>query len=348
MNNYLAETTGETNISASALHTQAVLLHHLTVQKNDPELGERARDLYTEAIERYENTATKTSQLLGHLCRFDAAQLNWWFDGNAENFYRLVNDIKTTNEDDATFRAELLAISAERFMEEGQIRDDFFTAAFNLLEKSANSLVPHPMLEPLHIRYAVALTRQWRLDAAEPHWNKVQELATNTAVIAGTDHQLARLCNGAGYARLNLAISARYFGDLNQARFRCRDLIGNIQDVLAYPNDSTEAEKLRLTQQLAEAMERLADCTLFTPTHFGEHQIPNSRFFVTEAESWYSQAREITSDLQMKFILQCKLALLRLNLDNLSAEEYKKIYDEIQNDYSQLALNTPIHDRTIE
>jgi hypothetical protein len=233
-------------------------------------------------------------------------------------------------------------------MDEGQIRDDFFADAFNILKESSDNDIPHPMLLKLHCRYAVALTRQWRLAAAEPHWNKVQELATNAAVLAGTNIQLARLCNEAGYARLSLAISARYCGDLNQARFRCRDLIGNLQDVLAYPDVLPEEEKLRLTQLLAETMERIADCTLFTPTHFGEHAVSNSRFFVTEAESWYDQAREIISDPQIKFILLCKSALLQLNLGNLPADEYKKIYDKIQNDYAQLSGVTPIHDRTTE
>ncbi|MDR0337376.1 MAG: serine/threonine protein kinase [Planctomycetaceae bacterium] len=356
VNNYLTETNSEINSdtnsdstpSASILHTQAILLHHLTIQKNNPDIGLQARKLYDKAIECYDNNATKTSRLLGNLCRFDAAQLNWWFDENAEFFYRLINTIKTTQEDDTAFRAELLAISAERFMDAGQIRDDFFTEAFNLIENATNSPIPHPMLERLHTRYAIALSRQWRLAAAEPHWNKVQELAIDTAVLSGVNPQLARLSEGAGQARLNLAISARYFGDLNQARFRCRDLIGNIQDVLAYHDVLPEQEKQRLTQQLTETMECLADCTLFTPTHFGKHPIPNSRFFVTESESWYSQAHEITSDPQTKFILRCKLALLRLNIGNLSPEEYQKIHDEIQNDYSQLVSVAQIDDRTTE
>ncbi|MDR2757293.1 MAG: serine/threonine protein kinase [Planctomycetaceae bacterium] len=348
VNNYLSETTAETNIPASVLHSQAVLLHQLTVQNNNPDYGQQARELYAKAIERYENNTTETSRLLSNLCRFDAAQLNWWFDNNADNFYRQVNEIKTTNEDDVSFRAELLAISAERFMEEGQNRDDFFNNAFNLVKKSFSNNIPHPMLEKLHYRFATALTRQWRLTAAEPHWNKVQEMATQTAITAGFDPPIARLCDEAGDARLNLAISARYFGDLNLARFRCRDLIGNIQDVLTCLDASAEEEKLRLNRKLTEAMERLADCTLFIPTHFGGHPIPNSRFFVTEAESWYTQARETTSDPQIKFVLLCKLALLRLNLGNLSAEEHKKIWYEIQNNYTQLDADHPFHLRATE
>ncbi|MDR0703713.1 MAG: serine/threonine protein kinase, partial [Planctomycetaceae bacterium] len=357
VNNYLSETTAETNIPASVLHTQAVLLHQLTIQNNNPDYGQQARELYAQAIESYDKNTTETSEtsetserskksetsrLLGNLCRFDAAHLNWWFNNNVDNFYQQVNEIKTTENDDVVFRAELLAASAERFMEEGQNRDDFFSSAFDLIEKSICNNVPHPMLEKLHYRFATALMRQWRLTAAEPHWNKVQELATQTAIVAGADPQIARLCEGAAESRLNLAISARYFGDLNSARFRCRDLIGNIQDVLTYLDTSAEEEKLRLTQKLAEAMERLADCTLFTPTHFGKHPVPNSQFFVTEAESWYTQAREITSDPQMKFILQCKLALLRLNLGNLSIEEHQKIRYEIQNNYTQLSADNSV------
>ncbi|MDR2441626.1 MAG: serine/threonine protein kinase [Planctomycetaceae bacterium] len=368
VNNYLSETTAETNIPASVLHTQAVLLHQLAIQNNNPEYGQQARERYAQAIEGYnKNTAerpktsekseksktseksekSKTSEkseisrLLGNLCRFDAAHLNWWFDNNADNFYQQVNKIKTTNEDDTVFRAELPAASAERFMEEGQNRDDFFNNAFELIEKISCNNISHPMLEKLHYRFATALMRQWRLTAAEPHWNKVQELAAQTAINTGTDPQIARLCEETTEARLNLAISARYFGDLNSARFRYRDLIGNIQDVLTYLDTPAEEEKLRLTQKLAEAMEQLADCTLFTPTHFGNHPIPNSQFFVTEAESWYTQAREITSDPQMKFVLQCKLALLRLNLGNLSIEEHQKIRYEIQNNYTQLSADNP-------
>ncbi|MDR2115128.1 MAG: serine/threonine protein kinase [Planctomycetaceae bacterium] len=348
VNNYLSETTAETDIPASVLHTQAVLLHQLTIQNNNPEHGQHARELYAKAIESYDKSTTRTSRLLGNLCRFDVALLNWWFDNNADNFYREVNEIKTTGEDDVVFRAELLATSAERFMEEGQNRDDFFNNAFDLIEKSTDDNVRHPMLERLHYRFAAALTRQWRLTAAEPHWNKVRELATQTAITAGTDPQIARLCDGAGEARLNLALSARYFGDLNSARLRCRDLIGNIQDVLTYLDASAKEEKLRLTQKLAEAMELLADCTLFTPTHFGDHPIPNSPFFITESELWYTQAREITSDPQMKFILQCKLALLRLNLGNLLQEERKKIWHEIQNNYTPFSANNSVYHRATE
>jgi serine/threonine protein kinase len=372
VNNYLAE-TNTINPPASVLHTQAVLLHQLTIQNNNPELGQHARELYLKAIEHYENEKTTVSHLLGNLCRFDAAQLNWWFDGNAENFYKQINNIKITNEDDTVFRAELLAVSAERFMEEGQNRDDFFNDAIKLVEKynhnkepnynnesnnnekfndnlnsnsNSNSVknVPHhPMLEKLHQRFAIALTRQWRLANAEMHWNKVLELATNTAIAAGNDHQSARLCDAASQARLTLATTARYCGNLNSARFRCRDLIGNIQDVLTYLDPSEEEEKLRLNQKLAQAMEYLADCTLFTPTHFGKQPIPNSRFFVTEAESWYRQANEITNNPHSKFILQCKSALLRLNLGNLNKEEQKIIHHEIQLHYNQLATNQTIN-----
>ncbi|MDR3109163.1 MAG: hypothetical protein LBU65_05685, partial [Planctomycetaceae bacterium] len=249
------------------------------------------------------------------------------------------------------FRAELLISPAEQLMAIGQNGEDAFTDAIMLLEKSDATSQPHPMLVAANRRLADALTRQWKLAKAEQYWLRTQQLAVQAALSQHGNERLSRLCEDAVHAKLALAEYARYSGDLNTARFSCRDLIGGIHDTLLLLDtieEDVSDDKQRLTEQLAAAMEILADCTLFVPTHFGQHSAANSRFFRNEAQTWYANAREITSDVKRKFVLQCKLALLEYSNGDLTEERHNEIWQEIKNDNSRLEASYLTSRRTME
>ncbi|MDR3108868.1 MAG: serine/threonine protein kinase, partial [Planctomycetaceae bacterium] len=108
VNVYISETETATAVSASTLHTHAVLLHRLAELTNNPELAYQTRKLYIQAAQCYESENADSSHLLRKLCLFDVAFLNLWIDANPEDFFRQVNAIETNQNDDIAFRAELL------------------------------------------------------------------------------------------------------------------------------------------------------------------------------------------------------------------------------------------------
>jgi hypothetical protein len=351
---YLSEIP-EHSPSASVLHTQAVLLHYLSVFLQKTNREQQARELYARAIQLYETETNESSLFLCKLCRFDAARLEYWINGNADEFQRQANAIEVGDADDLAFRLNLMIVPAVEQMKAGRNQDAVFTGAFQLLEQLERlepleqKESPHPMRTALHFLYADVLSRQWRLEPAEIHWRTLEKLATQKALQDKTNEREARFCCGAGCAKLALAAISRYFGDLNKARYRYRELIGNIQDTLSMTSGA-QKESVHLTRQLAESWEGLADCTLFVPTHFDKTSVSvvNAPFFIGEAETGYRQAYDLAADPAIKFVLQCKLALLRFNAENLNETNQQHSLNELRTRFQELSSMDVDYERAKE
>ena len=290
----------KTSERAAFLHTRAVFLHYLTQLHDDPIRGEKARALYAAALKAYDGESSETARLLGNLCRFDFAGLNFWFSRDPDEFQRQVQSMTITEKDGVAFRAELSATVAEHLMFYEKNPDVSFPEAFKLLESAGAVPRPSAHLAGLYRRYATALTRQWRLDESELYWTRAMEEFADIATFRTAVDE----------CRLALAASARYCGDLKTARRRYRDLIENLQDAV-HKHSGTENDASATVQRLVKGLEGLADCTLFVPTHFGNNRTRNANFYVEDAEDLYVEARNKAVDPVTQFVLRCKLAFLQ-------------------------------------
>ncbi len=327
LNAYLASTNDCSEVLPSVWHTQAIALHGLTKVKNEPDLGNKARMLYAKAIQGYEASTLESAYYLSNLCRFDLARLNFWFDGRSDDFQREVGKIDVSEKDAAPFRAELLVAPAEQQMLVGKQQDVTFADAVKLLDTVAPAKKKNIRLARLYIRYATALTGQWRLKEADSYWNK----AIGMIVCAASEEEfrLQRSDDHAIECRLALAVAARYSGDLKSARKRCRELAEDIQDALDYSTHPMETTRLKKWHAIV--LERLADCTLFEPSHFGKHPPRNARFSIEETEDLYSEALNETTTSQDAFVLRCKTAMVLFS--DGSIEKAQQVWETARNEF---------------
>ncbi|MGL4594227.1 MAG: serine/threonine protein kinase [Thermoguttaceae bacterium] len=328
-------------LSASQLHTLAVLFHRLSVLRSEPELEQRALGYYIKAISQYDIEATETAKLLGNLCRFDLARLNYGIHGNADEFQREVDAIQVSNRDSVAFRVHLQAIPALEQMKFGKHQDSILVEAIQTLEKLDNQSllqkVPHPLLASLHSLFAKALMRQWRLENAERQWQIVEKMAFENSLRNGVNERDAKLSHDVVDAKLAMANLSKYGGDLKMAKYRYRELISAINDAMIASNTEQAESDQSCREQLTAAWEGLGDTTLFLPTHFIKGLLDNSLFSIGEAESAYQQAQSSTTDAAMKFLMQCKLAMLRCNSGEMSESERKTMLDDIREQYWKLS-----------
>jgi serine/threonine protein kinase len=343
---YIGKTENNKELSATVLHTQAVLLHALMIAKNSPETGHLARDTYIVAIQQYENEKTDSALLLQKLCRFDLAYLNWWLDENPEKFENETSVISTDEFDSPLFRCELKLAAAERLAAIGQRQNETFDAVYLFLEQNQQ---PELLKKQFYNRYANILTLQRLLTEAQPLWETVWKLAVQEAeqMLPNKHKHLARLCEDAVNTNIVQIRIQRYFCNLDKARYDCRELLGNMNDVIAYLDtfkpDYAEI-KHRLIQQRLCVTELLADC-LFDSIQqtLPEKEKQNVDYFLSEAGRLYSQIVETATDHHQCFIVRCKLALLQF-LSGHTADQ--KEWDKIQTAYSRLdnTENTMVND----
>ncbi len=323
---------------AGDLHTRALLEHRLALLRNDRDLAKNAASRYAESVRGYENSLTDLRaddaarfRLLTILCKSDAARLESFASGNADQAIQKFEDVLANrlpgDRVGTLFRTELNLAYGALCTKSGKFNDTLFKDALSWLERAKLNL--HPFVAICYEKYAWSLLAQWKLAEARDLFAR----ATGT--------RFAILQSGHAFTQIRIledlygsALTNRYRGDTNLALQEFRDTLKRIQDHLAkLPSDRgslspseqkrTETFRAELLLQSAKIREGLADCTLFAGAAAG--QFGPAR--LTEAAKLYEEAASMYDQIEHHRMAACKQALVLLLQED--TEKAQSILDRI-------------------
>jgi hypothetical protein len=255
-----AATAGGDEWSADDLYARALLEHKRAMLANEQQLAEQALQSYQAALEAYgrrENSDFSAKRL----CEADAGRLCFEL---LSDYPQAALRFESALSDDPSllFAVDTLAIYGHAARRAGQYRDEKFQDAKRRLEQSRRIGDDHPLRAHVRERYAWSLMDRWSVQRA---WREFVD-ARDIRRVNGQSNRLASI-----YVFHNMhgvAMTSRYLGDVEAARYEYRQLVSEIDRKLnenLTSQSDLDAQRLQtdLRERLSNSLERGADCILY-------------------------------------------------------------------------------------
>ena len=336
------ENNSKETVSATTLHTRALLLHRLAMIKSDKALAEAAEEAYLAAITAYEREASAvsvtkkdapdsssssiekdpTSLKLRIFCQADLAVFypgaTGRFDKSLETFQTLTTgnrEIRHLYSD--LFRIALLASYGDIAMSAGQYKDEVFDWARSRIGNNPQlAHRTHPLAAHVEERSAWSLIDQWKIDQSAKHFREALRMRETNFKETGGEaggNTLARIY--IFHNRHGLAMTLRYQGKPEQAMEEYekvfREVDHEIARIDALPPDRIFAGfplyRDHLLERGSNARERYADCLLYS----GAASNLQGMAALGRAATAYEKAWELAGSDNVRHVMACKLSIIR-------------------------------------
>jgi serine/threonine protein kinase len=301
--------------SPSDIHTEAVLLHSLSGWTAHSQDAEKAKEKYETAISRYgKDRSGEISPRLAVFAKTDLGRLNAGALNHFDRFLELFGEASKSEYASPLLKVEILVTRGMTVAGRGKYDDTLFRDAEKELTKIVGKK-SHPLKAHIAERYAWSLIDQWKVTESIHYFNtalQIRQANSNEGSNPFADIYVFHNTHG-------LAMTARYSGDLSHARALYDTVIKDIAQKYEHQTRPSDVPgQLRYYRELRErfsnSMERRADCELFSGAASGAVNVS-----LVEAEKNYEKASQLSDSRSSRFLIICKLCIVRAMLGKLDA-----------------------------